>query len=80
MSLELGTICLEILIVLISLLAIFHGNKFMFGFLTTFGIYLFIGLTEYYGWHFAFIDSNKPLLIFIATITATLSVWEICRD
>ena len=80
MSLELGTICLEVIIVLLSLLAVFRGSKFMLGFVVTFGAYLYLSLAAYNGWNFKVMEGKVPLLIFVATVTATFSIWEMYRS
>ena len=80
MSLELGTICLQIISILISLIAFFKGRKYMIGFLVGVGIYLYFNLEAYKGWHIAFITGqNRPMFMFIATVGIAFSVWESYR-
>jgi hypothetical protein len=81
MSLELGTIFLECIIVFITLLAVFKGRKHMLGFFISFGIYTYLNLAQYNNWHFKLLSTvSEPLLIFIATVAATYSIWSVYKN
>lgn len=80
MSIQLASICLEILISIIALLGILRGKKFMIGFVIAFGIYLYNDIANFYGWRFKAIgEGSGPLLLFIANIAIIFSVWKIYK-
>lgn len=81
MSLELGTICLQALIVLISLFAVFKGRKFMLGFAVGISILLYFGIASYCGWSIElFGNMSHSILLFISTACMTFSIWETYRS
>ena len=85
MSPQLAIICVEALIVLVSLIWSFRGRKWMFGFAIGFGIYLYYALASMYAgvsfWHNSVMFNTiyMPFILLVASIGILYSVWEARR-
>ncbi len=76
-TLQLISIALELSIAVLAALSALKHRSYLWGFVITFGVYVYYDLAKLYTWDN--FGEYLPVLFFIATVSALVSVWGIYK-